>query len=141
MSAYVLDRKHFITIAKFVRAHGDGGGDRNLWVFHPEIRAIKGQDADYLGALEVANILLLANLESVAHRYSTLLDSELPIREQELYGPPPKAVELFGILRSLRYQSCERDDYNDSLAYAVLIAVLWKAGEVAAKQANADEWA
>ena len=144
MSAYVLDRENFVKIAGFLAMHGESGpiGNRWLHVCHPDVQALKN-GGYYLTAAEAVNILIMGNIESVAYRYNAALDVMQLISDRDLFprGFVPNAVDLFGILRSLQYQSCERDDYQQSVAYAVLIQVLWRAAKVAADQANAPAWA
>lgn len=146
MSAYVLDRCHFVTIAKFIARRADAGPTGSAWmhVFHPEALALRGAHDYYITAIEAANALLIGNLESVSHRYSEQLETVSVITAKDLSadrGKFPDATDMFGILRSLKYQSCERDDYPASLAHAVLIEVLWLAGKVAAEHAGAEAWA
>lgn len=144
MSAYVMKREKFVQVANFVRIHGEGGpiGDRWLHVFHPETQALTGRTDYYVDAAKVANTLLLGNLESVAARYNNMLEPERFITERDLgpHNKTPQGVDMFGILRCMRYQSCEVDKYEDTLAHAMLLAVLWVAGSVAAEQAGAEAW-
>lgn len=136
MSAYVLDRKNFIAIARFIRQYGEPR--RGIHVYRPEFAAT----SHYVNAIDAANLLFLGNLESVSHRYQELMEDFSPITDNDLRGyERPLPMDMFGILRSLQYQSCERDDYNDSAAYQILISVLWLAGEKAAELAGAESWA
>lgn len=136
MSAYVLDRTHFLALACFAAKHA---GREGLWVYHPDTRALNGNY--YLTPKQVGNTLMLGNLESVAGRYKEQLDPMAPLHDREVQpAKAPAAVALFGVLRSLKYQSCEPDDYATSLAYATLLALLWKAAEVAAAEAGAPAW-
>lgn len=142
MSAYVLPRSSFVEIARFINAHTSGRNDRGLHVYHPEVATLKGPNNYYLSAIEATNILLVENLESVAYRYSCELEDVKVITSRDIgAGRSPRAVDMFGPLRSLQYQSCDRDTYEQSVAKAVLISVLWLAGETAAKDAGAREWA
>lgn len=144
MSAYVLQREKFVAIAMFIARCADSGpiGDRWLHVCHPDVQAMKA-GGYYLTAAEAVNILIEGNGESVGYRYNELPTLLPPITSKDLFpgGKVPQGVEMFGILRSLQYQSCEKDDYRESAAYAVLIAVLWLAAAKAAAQAGAEEWA
>ena len=146
MSAYVLDRECFVAIAKFIAKNAEAGpiGAHWLWVYHPDAAALPSAHSYYITACEAANALLIGNLESVSHRYGEPLDTVPVITAADLRadrGKCPAATDMFGILRSLRYQSCERDDYEASLAHAVLISVLWLAGATAAEDAGAEAWA
>lgn len=137
MSAYVLDRSNFVTLACFAAKHA---GREGLWVHHPDTHALNG--SYYLTPLQVGNVLMMGNLESVAGRYKEQLADMPPLREREVQpGKAPEAVELFGILRSLDYQSCEPADYETSHARATILALLWKAAAVAAEEAGVPDWA
>ena len=143
MSAYVLPRSNFVEIAAFIENAPRARHERKaIYVYHPDVAALKGGDY-YLSPIEAANILLQANIESVVYRYDESAREEVkPIHDADIRrAKPARGVDMFGPLRILQYQSCERDDYHASVGYAVLIAVLWLAGETAAKEAGAREWA
>lgn len=144
MSAYVLQRESFVAIAMFIARCAESGpiGDRWIHVCHPDVQALKA-GGYYLTAAEAVNILIEGNGESVGYRYNELPTLLPPITQRDLFpgAAVPRGVEMFGILRSLQYQSCEKPDYRESAAYAVLISVLWLAGNKAAEQAGAETWA
>ena len=138
MSAYVLARSNFITIARFAQRYCNTPHGQGLHVYHPG----NADPNNRIAPLDVANTLLNANLMSVAYRYKEDPENVPPIRAAEV-GPhgAPKPVDMIGILRSLQYQSCERDAYNESLGNATLIALLWKVATVIAEEAGAETWA
>jgi hypothetical protein len=138
MSAYILDRKHFVAIAKFIDVHSDKQAARTIHVYHPDLAATSYR----IQAGEAATLLLLGNMESVAYRYKEMLADFAPITDREWYRTAAlEPVQMFGVLRSLQYQSCEVADYEKTVAYAILIQVLWLAGAAAAELAGAEAWA
>ena len=79
---------------------------------------------------EAAKLLAEANISSVEYRYKDLIgcsvkaflsmdSNEEYIAEcqEEFTGPLPSAVGVIKLLNSLDYQSCEREDWEESLAY------------------------
>ena len=137
MSAYVVDRHHYAAIARLLHSICE---PRGLYVYHPDAQALGG---DYfLTPDEVANVLLTCNVASVAARYSEDPVKVKPIRTGDWFGKPvPRAIDMLGPLRSIRYQSCEVDGYTKSLAHAALHECLWAFSRKAAEEAGAPTWA
>lgn len=70
---------------------------------------------------EMGFTLLNANVASVAHRYSSdanELTSFTLSRKMRL--DPPTAIAALKLCQNLNYQSCERDDWDGSLACKLL---------------------
>lgn len=82
---------------------------------------------------EAAKVLAEANIASVEYRYPDLIGSSvrafLSLESNEEYvkecqeefaGPLPTATGVIKLINSLDYQSCEREDWEESLAYQYL---------------------
>lgn len=118
MSAYVLDREHFVAIAAFLRANGHATGTSRLYHYEPN----RPSQENYYEPERIANVLMAQNLRSVAYRYSEDEQAMEPVTDTECRtlarnGPVPTPGRINGILRSLQYQSCETDDYYTSEAF------------------------
>ena len=138
MSAYVLPRERFVDLANFIAKHCSSPHAKGLHVYHPGNLDPRHR----MDAVTAANALLNANLMSVAYRYKEDPDNVAPIRASEVKAAQAQdPLALVGVLSSLQYQSCERDDYDESLGKAVLISLLWKVAGTAAEQASQYEWA
>ena len=138
MSAYVVDRHHYAAIARLLHSICE---PRGLFVYHPDTLVL-GDNGCFLTPEEVANVLLACNVSSVAARYSEDPVKVKPIRAGDLFGKPvPRAIDMLGPLRSIRYQSCEVDGYTKSLAHAALLECLWAFSRKAAEEAGAPTWA
>lgn len=69
----------------------------------------------------VAKVLRAQNVRSVAHRYNN--PDDMGLDEPYTFRPVSQDVDPVVIIKScrcLRYQSCETDDYPQTLAYRVL---------------------
>ena len=82
---------------------------------------------------EIARVLAEANIASVEYRYPDLVGSSVKaflsmdsneeyIEEcqREFAGPLPTATGVIKLINSLDYQSCEREDWEESQAYQYL---------------------
>ena len=82
---------------------------------------------------EIAKVLAEANIASVEYRYPDLIGSSvqafLSLSSNEEYieecqrefpGLLPTAIGVIKLINSLDYQSCEREDWEESLAYQYL---------------------
>ena len=82
---------------------------------------------------EIAKVLAEANISSVEYRYKDLSgtsaraftgceSNEAYVKEcqEEFPGPLPTATGVIKLINSLDYQSCEREDWEESLAYQYL---------------------
>jgi hypothetical protein len=122
MSAYQLDRKHFVAIGAFILAHGGehtGGGHVShpgtLWAYD---RATC--QSAYYPAHAVATILQEANADSILARYSERPETQPVIIKELPAATIPTVGQMNGILRSLSYQSCEVDDWYNSFACTLI---------------------
>lgn len=82
---------------------------------------------------EIAKVLAEANISSVEYRYPDLIGGSakafLSVESNEEYieecqrefaGQLPNATGVIKLINSLDYQSCEREDWEESLAYQYL---------------------
>lgn len=134
MSAYICNPKHFAVLGHFAAQRPLGA--RNVdeeWLSH------KLKNSEILGITDleyadlIANILYQENIRSVLYRYKhcDLQSAPGPIdkpevisvddwRRSELKRTP---VEILAACEGLEYQSCETEDYEDSIAYKILTAI------------------
>lgn len=112
MSAYVVSQKHINVLVNFTQRP-----DFKQW--HRQIY-MPGRDdvIDFPGPAMVGQILLDENYRSVNARYG-----EKEEAEKFLYVPSAERTPLVVIFKAvscLDYQSCETDDWKDTLAYKIL---------------------
>lgn len=82
---------------------------------------------------ETARVLAEANIASVEYRYPDLIgcsvkaflslssnEEYIEACQEEFQGPLPTATGVIKLINSLDYQSCEREDWEESLAYQYL---------------------
>jgi len=98
MSAFVVSREHVAALVKYLA--------------EVETREITQTDA------LKADVLLAANVLSVAHRYPhDIPEMEEPFTAAEIRKARTlPALHAISLAQSLQYQSCERDDYENSVA-------------------------
>ena len=113
MSAFIVSPEHIQQIVTWAKRH-----DSLPYNVTPE---------------EAAKVLAEANIASVEYRYPDLIGSSvrafLSLESNEEYvkacqeefaGPLPTATGVIKLINSLDYQSCEREDWEESLAYQYL---------------------
>jgi hypothetical protein len=133
MSAYVCDEDHIKTLAMFAASrgrHGQSGNVPEYWLRHFGGKDMSGHTPAEV-ATYFAQVLLDENIRSVAYRYQ---DSDL----DNLPGPVPtpreitvtdsdmhkareiNPLQLLKMCACLNYQSCESEDWRQTVAYTLL---------------------
>jgi hypothetical protein len=117
MSAFICSDRHIATIAM-------------AYAFH-----VRETEAF---ASNLANTLKRENIRSVNYRYNQRhhfkpcdLSDALPVGAGDGHY---RAVDLLQLAECLDYQSCERDDYEKSVAYRELQRIIAQFKELAARQ-------
>lgn len=132
MSAFLVDPAHIAELAKWAMAPGLNTIDS--WYNHFARRQITVETP-----AKLANILAVANLVSVGHRYGTDDDREMPGRilgaNQTYLGQVAahftgiriatiaaslRAADIVQMVRCLAYQCCEVDRWIEADAYWIL---------------------
>jgi hypothetical protein len=70
---------------------------------------------------EVAQLLIDENIKSVNYRYS---EAETSLIEYDRGAPILSAIEAIKAAQCLRYQSCEHSDYEESIAFKLIEAII-----------------
>ena len=70
---------------------------------------------------EVAQLLIDENIKSVNYRYS---EAETSLIEYDRGAPILSAIEAIKAAQCLRYQSCEHSDFEDSIAFKLIQAII-----------------
>lgn len=140
MSAFICGPDHFKALALFAarRRHGSWNVDPRYidGLTHPEaeIRGIENLN-DYELATLYADTLYRENVRSVAHRYPDLARDDLPgpIADAGFVDVLPREttrsdlhlqpVEILKMCDCTEYQSCETDDWRETVAYRLLNAI------------------
>ncbi len=108
MSAYIVDNKTISAITQY--AH-----NKQVTTFY------NGELKDANDVNRFGQILLNENYRSVNHRYN---EKGFDKYQYETPDKEFSQVEIIKICHCLRYQSCETDDYDNSLAAAFIESVL-----------------
>lgn len=122
MSAYIVDHDHIDALLSFAIQHGVTYTANDSFV-----------EITKSNATEIGRILLDENERSVRHRYPGCAPDELPgtigqnaalykFRRWPAMVPLP-ALSILKACDSLDYQSCETDDYRQSLAASITNAI------------------
>jgi hypothetical protein len=120
MSAFLCSHNHFKILAMFAVTNGqyglrvDPGSLPNA-----ETRGL-GNESPATIATHYANILYRENFRSIKHRYpsSTIEASEIKVTDRDISNN--KGIDAVSILKQcdcLIYQTCETEDYYETLAY------------------------
>lgn len=132
MSAFICSPEHFVQLAVFAtrRAHGSMNVD-------PRYLKYDGGDESYANKTEAdiatyyANILYDENIRSVSARYPNDKPDKLPgpitrpariqVRNRDtMHGAHLHPVDILKMCDCLEYQSCETDDYRNTLGFKLL---------------------
>lgn len=70
---------------------------------------------------EVAQLLIDENIKSVNYRYS---EAETSLIEYDRGAPILSAIEAIKAAQCLRYQSCEHSDFEESIAFKLIEAII-----------------
>lgn len=112
MSAYVVEEDHIHALL--------GWAIRNQVSFYDDVHKAR-IDVKPDTASMVGTILLQTNVLSVAHRYAEAAENV----DYEWHDFPHAltAVQVLKGVQCLEYQSCERDDWKQSMAYTICQAI------------------
>jgi hypothetical protein len=109
-------------------------GDRGLWFYKKKQDYSKTR----INGQRVAEILMRENVRSVNYRYSeTKRVPKVKVTDKS-YSPTPAEVGRY--IRELRYQSCERKDFDRSDARKVMDLINELALERLARETGAKGW-
>lgn len=127
MSAFVVDKRHIDLIVHAV-IHGTEDGEHVWWsdsLLRQEIAFCLPNERDF--GDELGQLLLDENVRSVRYRYD---DDENMIpyyaRQPYCFEPlpfRPTVVELLKALNCYIYESCEHPDWEDSMAYKIVMLI------------------
>ncbi len=70
---------------------------------------------------QVAQLLIDENIKSVNYRYS---ETETSFIEYDRGAPILSAIEAIKAAQCLRYQSCEHSDFEESIAFKLIEAII-----------------
>lgn len=111
MSAFIVSDTHINSLVRYAARH-------NVRVFHSNpMRMFKVQENEQ----ETAKLLLDENVKSVNSRYR---DNETMSIIYDRAAPILTAIEAIKAAQCLRYQSCEHSDYEDSIAFKLIEAII-----------------
>lgn len=111
MSAYIVSHNHINAIVKFAGRHGITA--------HPGL----GRPALVVAGNEqaIAELLLRENTRSVNHRYGETTPASAIVFSFE--APELSPIEAIKACNGLDYQSCETDDWQETAACRLLLAI------------------
>jgi hypothetical protein len=121
MSAFICDDLHINAIVTYAI-------DKKVSFYNPTTKT--RTDITATNAEAIGRMLMDENVRSVCHRYSDAGDDEKSAAAQykfKRFATPLTAVEVIKACNCLDYQSCETDDWADTLARVVLDAVIARA--------------
>lgn len=111
MSAFIVSDTHINSLVRYAARH-------NVRVFHSNpMRMFKVQENEQ----ETARLLLDENVKSVNARYR---DNETMSITYDRAAPILTAIQAIKAAQCLRYQSCEHSDYEDSIAFKLIEAII-----------------
>ena len=111
MSAFIVSDSHINALVRYASRH-------NVRVFHSKpLTAFRVQDNEQ----EAASLLLDENVKSVNYRYR---DNEVMSITYDMGAPILTAIQAIKAAQCLRYQSCEHSDYEDSIAFKLVEAII-----------------
>lgn len=136
MSAFICGPDLFKALAIFSASHGSFG----TRVDPRYIDGLRGTPAEQLADRDLANfyadILYRENVRSVQYRYSNIPRNDLPgpcedpghvtISNRDMAAPKYVRVKALWVLKMcdcLDYQSCETDDWRETLAFRLLQSI------------------
>lgn len=133
MSAYIVSKKHIVFIvaaAMSPRILRHSSAFRWYWDLPNENQCGELRPGDAERAAEVANMLWMENVKSVAARYPNESSATLPGPVGEDFVITPSdikfclpdvgVVPVLKAIHGLEYQSCEHDGWRKSEAYSFL---------------------
>ena len=111
MSAFIVSDGHINALVRYASRH-------NVRVFHSNpLTMFRVQDNEQ----EAASLLLDENVKSVNSRYA---DEQTMSIIYDRAAPILTAIEAIKAAQCLRYQSCEHSDYENSIAFKLIEAII-----------------
>lgn len=111
MSAFIVSDSHINALVRYASRH-------NVRVFHSNpLTMFRVQDNEQ----EAASLLLDENVKSVNSRYA---DEQTMSIIYDRAASILTAIEAIKAAQCLRYQSCEHSDYEDSIAFKLIEAII-----------------
>jgi hypothetical protein len=134
MSAFICDPDHIKALAAYAAGNNRSYGRRMRTKYLRKGSAPEGLDDQppEIIATWIADVLYQENIRSVRARYPDDTWDSLPglvtrpihiiVTERDLYSPfyPKCAIDILKMCDCLNYQSCETEDWYDTLAYEIL---------------------
>lgn len=111
MSAFIVSDTHINALVRYASRH-------NVRAFHGNPLAMfKVKDNEQA----TAELLLAENVRSVNYRYR---DNEIMTITYDPGAPILTAIQAIKAAQCLRYQSCECDDFEESIAFKLIEAII-----------------
>jgi hypothetical protein len=117
MSAFIVTDTHINALVRYASRH-------KLSVFFNRQLGFpfgKEQLKVYDNEQAIAQILLDENVKSVNYRYR---DNEVMTITYDHGAPILSAIQAIKAAQCLKYQSCEHDDFEDSIAFKLIEAII-----------------
>ena len=111
MSAFIVSDSHINALVRYASRHKVGV---SYGATVMRLNAFSNEQA-------VAQILLDENVKSVNYRYS---ESETPQIDYDRGAPILSAIQAIKAAQCLRYQSCEHSDFEESIAFKLIEAII-----------------
>ena len=111
MSAFIVTDTHINALVRYASRH-----KITVAYGNPTIRLNVSAHEQ-----EVAQLLIDENIKSVNYRYS---EDETSLIEYDRGAPILSAIEAIKAAQCLRYQSCEHSDYEESIAFKLIEAII-----------------
>jgi hypothetical protein len=111
MSAFIVSDTHINALVRYASRH-------NVRAFYGNPLAMfKVKDNEQAAA----ELLLAENVKSVNYRYR---DNEVMSITYDFAAPILTAIQAIKAVQCLRYQSCECDDFEESIAFKLIEAII-----------------
>lgn len=111
MSAFIVSDTHINALVRYASRH-------NVRAFYGNPLAMFQVKDNEQAAAE---LLLAENVKSVNYRYR---DNEVMSITYDRGAPILTAIQAIKAAQCLRYQSCEHSDYEDSIAFKLIEAII-----------------
>lgn len=111
MSAFIVSDTHINALVRYASRH-------NVRAFHGNPLAMFQVKDNEQAAAE---LLLAENVKSVNYRYR---DNEVMFITYDRGAPILTAIQAIKAAQCLRYQSCECDDFEESIAFKLIEAII-----------------
>ena len=111
MSAFIVSDTHINALVRYASRH-------NVRAFHGNPLAMFQVKDNEQAAAE---LLLAENVKSVNYRYR---DNEVMSITYDRGAPILTAIQAIKAAQCLRYQSCECDDFEESIAFKLIEAII-----------------